>query len=141
MVDPGGQSRAEGDAVVPDPVSGSDEESMVDSHDEGEPDADPREVAVRALQRSMGRPFRVGFVLGGLLAAAAALLVIQNGESARINWLWMEFSAPLWLVLLLTLVAGGLVWETLKMAVRRGRRLRQERREALHNLRAEAEAS
>lgn len=104
-------------------------------------DGDPREVAVRALRRSLRNPFRVGFVLGGLLAVAAALLVIQNGESAQIDWLWMQFAAPLWLVLLLSMVAGALVWETIKAAVRRGRRLRRERREALQRLREGAAAA
>ncbi len=96
------------------------------------------EVAMRALKRSLRHPFRLGFVLGGLLSLAAALLVIQNGQSAQISWLWADFSAPLWAVLLLTLVAGGLVWETAKMALRRGRRLRRERREALDRLREDA---
>ena len=114
---------------------------MVDSEASGRPTdgsaaADsPGDVAMQALRRSLHSPFRVGFVLGGLVAVAAALLIIQNGQSAQIHWLWFDFSARLWVVLLTTLIAGALVWETLKISVRRGRRLRGERREALAKLR------
>lgn len=105
-----------------------------------EPDAalDPRDAAVRALRRSLTHPFRWGLLLGLALAVVAALLIIQNGESARINWLWMNFSAPLWLVLLLATVSGGFIWEALRIAVRRGRAVRAERRTALEGLRSDA---
>lgn len=144
MIDPGRPAKSVDDQKAPDgppvpPVPRASAESKPVRPDDGadQTPEESAEVAVRALKRSLGHPFRVGFVLGGLVALAAALLVIQNGESAQIRWLWADFSAPLWVVLLLTLVAGGLVWETARMALRRGRRLRRERREALERLRAD----
>lgn len=91
----------------------------------------PHEAGKRALKSSGSRPFRAGLVIGALITLAIALLIIQNGESARLDWLTFDFEAPLWIMLLLTLGAGAVVWETVKMLCHRGRRLRAERRDAL----------
>lgn len=94
---------------------------------------EPREVIERALKTG-GRPFRVGLIVGAVITVAIALLIIQNGESARLDWLTFDFEAPLWIMLLLTLAAGAVVWETAKMLWHRGRRLRDERRNALREV-------
>ena len=62
-------------------------------------------------------------IIGGLIVAAAVIiLIVQNGESARIDWLFFHFTSPLWVILFLTMVAGGIVWELAKLAFRRSRR-------------------
>ncbi len=92
-----------------------------------------KEIA-RTLQRSIKHPFRWGMIIGGTIAVAVVLLIAQNGESAQIHWLWFHFSAPLWLFLFLTLIAGGLVWETAKASIRRGQQVSAARRAALKQL-------
>jgi len=82
---------------------------------------EPREVIERALKSSGSRPFRVGLALGAVITVAIALLIIQNGESAQLDWLQFDFRAPLWVMLMLTLLAGAVVWETAKALWRRGR--------------------
>jgi uncharacterized integral membrane protein len=67
------------------------------------------------------RRFRSGLIVGALAAAAAALLVIQNSHSSDFEWLWFDFQAPLWLFLLLTLIAGVVVGETHHLLWRRSR--------------------
>ena len=48
-------------------------------------------------------------VIGGLVSIAAIWFIIANSTKVRIH-LWVTWiSSPLWLVLLLTFVAGGLV--------------------------------
>ena len=91
-----------------------------------------REVGVAADKRLASRRngFHVGLVVGVLVTVAVVLLIIQNGESARLDWLVFHFSAPLWIMLLLTLAAGGIVWELIRFTARRGRRRRSERRGA-----------
>jgi uncharacterized integral membrane protein len=124
-----------GTGLLPEADSGADVGTgQAEAEAEAEAE-DPRDVAARALRRSLRHPFQIGFVLGGLVAMAAALLIIQNGQTARINWLWFDFTARLWVVLLTTLIAGALVWETIRLFARRTRRLRRERREALAALR------
>ena len=61
-------------------------------------------------------------IIGGLIVAAAVIsLIIQNGESAQIDWLFFHFTSPRWVILFLTMVAGGIVWELAKLAFRRRR--------------------
>ena len=95
-------------------------------------DADP----LKSLQSTMSHPFRWGFVAGGVVAVAVALLIVQNGESVQVDWLWIDFRARLWMVLLLTVAAGGLIWETTKAVVRRAKASNQRRSEALKELQA-----
>lgn len=92
---------------------------------------DPHDTMVRALMTARRNQFRAGLVLGILVTAAIVLLVVQNGKSARLNWLAFHFSSPLWIMLLLTAVAGAVAWEVTKAFVRRTRRLRRENRDAV----------
>lgn len=67
-------------------------------------------------------------VAAELVIFAAAMLVVQNRESARLDWLAFHFRSPLWIMLLLTSIAGGVGSEVIKAAWRRGRRHRSEHR-------------
>jgi uncharacterized integral membrane protein len=97
-----------------------------DMADHGDP-----EGFSRVLKAGGRSPFRVGLIFGSLVMVAIALLIIQNGESAQIDWLAFDFKAPLWIILFVTLISGAIVWELIKVAWQRGRRLRRERRGAL----------
>ena len=74
-----------------------------------------------------------GFRLGGGAIAAisgAALLVIfmvQNTEDATLEFLFWDFTWPLWLVVLLSATIGALIW--LGIGVIRRHRRRAERRD------------
>ena len=105
-----------------------------DSSSEGAAEREPREVIERALKSTGSRSFRAGLVVGAVITVAIALLIVQNGESAQLNWLTFDFSAPLWIMLMLTLLAGAVVWETTRALWRRGHRLRAERRNALREV-------
>lgn len=74
------------------------------------------------------RRFRVGLIVAAIVTVGAVLLVVQNGESARLDWLAFHFRTPLWIMLVLTLVAGAVVWEFVKAGWRRSRQHRHERR-------------
>jgi uncharacterized integral membrane protein len=64
-------------------------------------------------------------ILGALVAVAVTLLIVQNGQSARVNWLSFHFSAPEWIVLFVTAAAGAVVWELARVGfLSRSRRRR-----------------
>lgn len=88
-------------------------------------------VVSRALKSTRRNPFRVGILIGTIITVAVVLLIAQNGESAQLDWLAFHFRAPLWIMLILTAGAGGVVWELVKAMWRRGRKLRRIRQDAL----------
>ena len=49
------------------------------------------------------------FVAGALVAAAMAVLIAQNRESTRVEWLGWDPTGPMWIVLLLAFGAGVVV--------------------------------
>lgn len=75
----------------------------------GSSDAEPQ--LAKLLREAGPSPgsFWLGLVLGVLLVAAAALLIVQNGQSTSVTWLTLHFNAPLWLLLLASMVAGTLI--------------------------------
>jgi uncharacterized integral membrane protein len=76
---------------------------------------------------------KTGIRLGGGAIAAisgAALLIIfmvQNTEDVTLEFLFWDFTWPLWLVVLLSATVGALVW--LGLGVLRRHRRRAERRD------------
>jgi uncharacterized integral membrane protein len=75
------------------------------------------------------RSFNVGAALGILLTIAAVIFVVQNNRSTDFEWLWFDFTLPLWTVLVGTLVVGALLVLT-ALAVHRWRKRRIARRRA-----------
>lgn len=82
----------------------------------------------RFFDKPIFTSFRAGLVLGTIVTVAVALLIVQNGESSQLDWLSFEFKTPLWIMLLLTMLAGAIVWEFAKMGYRRGRANRARQR-------------
>jgi uncharacterized integral membrane protein len=48
-------------------------------------------------------------VIGGIVAAALLIFVLQNRSSTSIHFLMFSFSAPLWLILVIVAVLGALL--------------------------------
>jgi uncharacterized integral membrane protein len=56
-----------------------------------------------------------------LIALAALLFILQNTESATFNFLWFDFRWPLWIMLLVFMVIGAVVfWGAERRRARRG---------------------
>lgn len=53
---------------------------------------------------------RIAPVAGGLLGLAVLAFVIQNRPAQKVTWLFWSFSAPLWILLLLTAAVAVLAW-------------------------------
>ena len=67
-------------------------------------------------------------VLGGILGIGLIAFIVQNTESVSFDWLFWTFSAPLWLMLLVTSLVAFVIGQFALMW-RRHRR-RQARRDA-----------
>lgn len=69
-------------------------------------------------------PFRTGFIVGALVTIAITLLIIQNTDSVRFEWLFFDFEWPLWVVLLVAFVGGMVAWQLLLHRFERRRKAR-----------------
>lgn len=99
------------------------------------PPAQRRALAddLRSIEKR--RPFRWGLIVGALATVAAALLIVQNGHSTGVQWLWFDFEMPQWLLLVVTLVIGAVVWEAAKLAWHRTRARATDRQQTLSSAR------
>lgn len=79
-------------------------------------DGDPQGDSIRRSARGFKwRPFHTGLVVGALIAVAVTLLIIQNGHSARVSWLFFHFKSPQWIILFITAVAGAIAWQVIRV--------------------------
>jgi uncharacterized integral membrane protein len=76
----------------------------------------------------------VGATLGILLTVAAVVFVVQNSGATDFEFLWFDFSLPLWTVLVGTLAVGALLMLAAFALHRRRRRRIDRRREAAGRL-------
>jgi uncharacterized integral membrane protein len=63
--------------------------------------------------------------LGGI--AVLVIFIVQNTEDVRFDFLWINFTWPLWLYTILVALVGALVWFGLGVMRRHNRR--KERRD------------
>lgn len=65
----------------------------------------------------------IGTVAGATaLAVALVAFVVQNTEDTRMQWLFVDRTAPLWVVIVIAAVAGAVLSEVLGWVIRRRRR-------------------
>lgn len=61
-----------------------------------------------------------------IIAIAALLFVLQNTEETRFNFLWFEFRWPLWIMLIVFMLAGAIVDYGISRRLRSRRRRRAQ---------------
>ena len=69
-------------------------------------------------------PARTGvgkFIGAALVAVALIAFVVQNSDSTPVQWFFIDRSAPLWLIIVISAVAGAILSEVLGWIVRRRR--------------------
>ena len=69
---------------------------------------------------------------GGAIAslvglAALVIFMIQNTEDVKVKFLWIDFTWPVWLLVLVSALVGALVW--FGLGVLRRHRRRKDRRD------------
>lgn len=81
-----------------------------------------------------GPAVALGLVVGIVVAVAAVLAIVQNGDDVRFEWAVFDADAPLWLLLIASMVGGAVLWSLLRAAAARGRSHRAQRRRAVKEL-------
>lgn len=76
-----------------------------------------------------------GFVLGAVVTAAMAVFIVQNTASIGFEWLWFDFDAPLWSVLLVAFAAGLVAGPLMLAGWRRTTRQQAKRRQIVDRFR------
>lgn len=61
----------------------------------------PQVQVQRRPRKGRGR-----LIVVGVIAVLIIVLILQNGADTRLSFLWMDFTWPAWLVILLTLAIG-----------------------------------
>jgi uncharacterized integral membrane protein len=74
-----------------------------------------------------GRKLSGGVIASLTGVAVLAIFIVQNTEDVRFDFLWLNFTWPLWLYTIVTALFGALVW--FGLGVMRRHRRRKERRE------------
>jgi uncharacterized integral membrane protein len=82
------------------------------------------EVADRSVR---GHGLARGFVLGFVLCAAMAIFILQNTGTTEVDWLWLDFEARLWALLLVAFLTGLIAGPLLIAGWRRAARERTRR--------------
>ena len=57
-----------------------------------------------------------GLVAGVVIAAAVAALIAQNTDGVTVRWLMFDGQQPMWLLLVLTAIAGAVIAKALGFA-------------------------
>jgi uncharacterized integral membrane protein len=79
------------------------------------------------LEKKQGVAISGGVIGFGLIAAAVLVFIFQNTQDVDVEFLWFDFSWPLWLIIVVTIVLSCIGW-VLAGILRRHRR-RKDRRE------------
>jgi uncharacterized integral membrane protein len=101
-----------------------------------QPESGALERDVDEVERgSPERAFNVGVTVGIVVTVAAVIFVLQNRQSSRFDWLWLDFELPLWIALLGAVGVGVVLVLTILAVHARHRRRVRRRRDAAGRLR------
>lgn len=72
-----------------------------------------------------GRRVSAWLVIAGLIVVAVAIFIAQNGDDVPIQFLWFTGEVPLWLLIVISLVAGAILGQVGLYLRRRRKRHRE----------------
>lgn len=73
---------------------------------------------------SSGAAGRAKVLVAALIAVGLAAFMVQNTDSTPVRWLMFDGSAPLWVVIVASVVAGAVLSEAAGWMLRRRKRRR-----------------
>jgi uncharacterized integral membrane protein len=71
------------------------------------------------------RRITIWLIVAGLIVVAVAIFIGQNGDDVSISFLWFSGEMPLWLLIVLMLIAGAILGQV-GLYLRRRRKRRDE---------------
>jgi uncharacterized integral membrane protein len=83
---------------------------------------EPQPAPARARNRRWVGPV----VFLTLIVTPVLILIFSNTESRRVEFAWWEWNAPLWVILVVTFVAGAVVTRAAAWAMRTMRKRRKK---------------
>ena len=72
-----------------------------------------------------GRSISPMLIVALVIAVVLVIFIVQNSEDADVTWLFFDARTKLWLVILVSAVAGYLIGQLVEMGIRRRRRSRE----------------
>lgn len=63
-------------------------------------------------------------IVAGVIAILLIVFIFQNTDDTNVTWLFFDASTNLWLVILVSAIAGYLIGQLVEMGIRRRRRTR-----------------
>jgi uncharacterized integral membrane protein len=66
--------------------------------------------------------------VGAAVTVAITLLIVQNGDTAEVEWFLFDFGWPLWVVLLISFVGGMIGWQLFLFEIHRLHKTAPDRR-------------
>lgn len=112
-----------------------------EDHDDGTGGPDPGDSSPDAAATAGRREYRGTGVMWGaialvVVAAAFVIVAIQNANDVEFEFLWLEVSTPLILIVAITIATTLIVDEVVGLLWRRRRRTRLRERAELRELRS-----
>ena len=95
-------------------------------------------TTTQPAQPSMPRRWTGPTLLALLVLVPVGILIFSNLSTQEVSWLGFDMTAPLWLILIITFVAGMVGGKVFGWGWRRYRRKRKELKEELAVLRKHA---
>lgn len=128
--------RREGDERdAPDGAGGSGDTEMTGSQEEAVQESPNQESATQETPRARGAGFTSGAILLFVSALALIVVTIQNTANVEFEFLWLDVSTPLVVIIMITIAATIVIDEIVGFFWRRRRRIRRQERAELRRLR------
>jgi uncharacterized integral membrane protein len=74
-----------------------------------------------------GRKISPEIIVAAVIAVLLLIFIVQNDDDTNVTWIFKDTETPLWLVILLSAVAGYIVGQLIEIGIRRRRRARNRR--------------
>jgi uncharacterized integral membrane protein len=88
-------------------------------------DAPERGQGWQDLQKE-GRKISPGIVVALVVGVLLLIFIVQNDEDTPVTWIFTDTETPLWVVILVSAVAGYLVGQFIEAGIKRRRRSRRD---------------
>lgn len=79
----------------------------------------------RDVDANAGKKQSAGLVIAGIIVIAIAIFVAQNAEDVPVQFLFLNGEVPLWVIIIVSLVLGAILWQVALYMRRRQKRKKQ----------------